>query len=87
MAISINKVYRTVLSIMNKEGRGFLTPDQFNRIGREVQLDAVYLKKMGLTKKRMEDCDALFLNQLLVPIANPAFSGIKTNQYTYRFKQ
>ena len=39
MAISINKVYRTVLSIMNKEGRGFLTPDQFNRIGREVQLD------------------------------------------------
>jgi len=39
MAISVNKVYRTVLSIMNKEGRGFLTPDQFNRIGREVQLD------------------------------------------------
>lgn len=24
---------------MNKEGRGFLTPDQFNRIGRQVQLD------------------------------------------------
>ena len=39
MAISVNKVYRTVLSIINKEGRGFLTPDQFNRIGREVQLD------------------------------------------------
>ena len=69
--------------------------------GREVQLDAVYLKKMGLTKKRMEDCDALFFYQLLVPIANPAFSGIKddmrmgyyeevannTNQYAYGFKQ
>ena len=39
MAISVNKVYRTVLSIINKEGRGFLTPDQFNRIGRKVQLD------------------------------------------------
>lgn len=39
MAISVNKVYRTVLSIINKEGRGFLTPDQFNRIGRQVQLD------------------------------------------------
>jgi hypothetical protein len=39
MAISVNKVYRTILSIMNKEGRGFLTPDQFNRIGRQVQLD------------------------------------------------
>jgi hypothetical protein len=39
MAININKVYRTVLSILNKEGRGFLTPDQFNKIGRQVQLD------------------------------------------------
>ena len=36
--------------------------------GREVQLDAVYLKKMGLTKKRMDECDALFFYQLLVPI-------------------
>jgi hypothetical protein len=69
--------------------------------GRKVQLDAVYLKKMGLTKKRMDECDALFFYQLLVPIANPAFSGIKddprmgyyeevannTNQYAYGFKQ
>jgi hypothetical protein len=39
MAINVNKVYRTVLSVLNKEGRGFLTPDQFNRIGRQVQLD------------------------------------------------
>jgi hypothetical protein len=39
MAISVNSVYRTVLSIINKEGRGYLTPDQFNRIGTQVQLD------------------------------------------------
>jgi hypothetical protein len=39
MAISVNSVYRTVLSIINKEGRGYLTPDQFNRIGAQVQLD------------------------------------------------
>ena len=39
MAISVNAVYRTVLSIMNKEGRGYLTPEQFNRIGAQVQLD------------------------------------------------
>ena len=39
MAIIVNKVYRTVLSILYKEGRGLLTPDQFNRIGRQVQLD------------------------------------------------
>jgi len=39
MAIDVNKVYRAVLSILNKESRGFLTPDQFNKIGRQVQLD------------------------------------------------
>jgi hypothetical protein len=44
--------------------------------GREVRLDGEYLKKMGLTKKRMEECDALFFYQLLVPICHPAFSGI-----------
>lgn len=39
MAISVNSVYRTVLSILNKEGRGYLTPDQFNKIGAQVQLE------------------------------------------------
>lgn len=39
MAVDVNKVYRAVLSILNKESRGFLTPDQFNKIGRQVQLD------------------------------------------------
>jgi hypothetical protein len=31
-----------------------------------------YLKKMGLTKKRMLECDALFVYQLLLPIVDPA---------------
>jgi hypothetical protein len=39
MAISVDKVYKTVLSILNKESRGFLTPDEFNKIGEQVQLD------------------------------------------------
>ncbi len=39
MAISVDKVYKTVLSILNKESRGFLTPEQFNKIGAQVQLD------------------------------------------------
>ena len=39
MAISVDKVYRKVLAILNKESRGFLTPDEFNRIGSQVQLD------------------------------------------------
>jgi len=39
MAINVDKVYRVVLSITNKEQRGYLTPDQFNRIARQAQLD------------------------------------------------
>ena len=39
MAINVNTVYRTVLSVMNIEQRGYITPDQFNRIGRLSQLD------------------------------------------------
>jgi hypothetical protein len=39
MAINVNKVYRVVLSVLNKEQRGYLTPDQFNRIARQAQLD------------------------------------------------
>jgi len=39
MAINVNDVYRVVLTITNKEQRGYLTPDQFNRIARQAQLD------------------------------------------------
>jgi len=37
--INIDRVYRTVLSILNKEQRGFITPEQFNRIGNQAQLE------------------------------------------------
>jgi len=39
MAINVNTVYRTVLSLLNREQRGFLTPDQYNRYARMAQLD------------------------------------------------
>jgi hypothetical protein len=31
---------------------------------------------MGLTKLRMLECNALFFYQLILPIVNPAMSGI-----------
>jgi hypothetical protein len=43
---------------------------------RDVKLDVTFLKKMGLSKQRMEQCDALFFYQLLLPIVHPAMSGI-----------
>ena len=43
---------------------------------RDVKLDVTFLKKMGLSKQRMEQCNALFSYQLLLPIVDPAMSGI-----------
>jgi hypothetical protein len=39
---------------------------------RDVKLDVTFLKKMGLSKQRMEQCNALFFYQLLLPIVDPA---------------
>ena len=67
---------------------------------RSAKLDIDYLKKMGLTKERVIECDALFFYQLLVPVCDPKLSGIKddprmgfyetvaqcTNTYAYGMK-
>jgi len=39
MAINVDKVYKTVLLVINKEQRGYLTPDEFNKIATQVQLE------------------------------------------------
>lgn len=39
MAINVNTVYKTVLLILNKEERGYVTPDEFNKIANQVQLE------------------------------------------------
>jgi hypothetical protein len=39
MAINVNEVYQTVLFILNKEQRGYLTPAEYNKIGTQVQLE------------------------------------------------
>jgi hypothetical protein len=37
MAINVDTVYKTVLLILNSEQRGYMTPDEFNKIGSQVQ--------------------------------------------------
>ena len=39
MAINVDQVYKTVLLIINKEQRGYLTPNEFNKLATQVQLD------------------------------------------------
>ena len=39
MAINVNTVYQTVLLILYKEQRGYMTPVEFNKTGQQVQLE------------------------------------------------
>ena len=39
MAINVNTVYTTVLAVLNKEQRGYLTPFEFNKLAVQVQLE------------------------------------------------
>ena len=41
MAINVDQVYKTVLLIINKEQRGYLTPNEFNRLATQVQLEII----------------------------------------------
>ena len=36
--MNIDSIYKSVLSILNKEQRGYITPDEFNKIGKQMQL-------------------------------------------------
>jgi len=39
MAINVDTVYKTVLLILNQQQRGYMTPDEFNKVGSQVQLN------------------------------------------------
>jgi len=39
MAVNINTVYQRVLSIANKEQRGYITPQEFNILANQAQMD------------------------------------------------
>jgi hypothetical protein len=39
MAISVDTVYQRVLSILNKEQRGYVTPQEFNLFANQAQQD------------------------------------------------
>ena len=67
MAININKVYKTVLSILNKEQRGYLNPYEYNNIAKQVQLEM--LEKLFFDYNK-------FLNVEKVGRVNESFADI-----------
>ena len=67
MAINVNTVYQTVLLILNKEQRGYITPTEFNSLGTQVQLE--------IFEKYFED-----LNQLIrIPQTDTDYADRVTN--------
>jgi hypothetical protein len=66
MAISVNKVYKTVLLILNKEQRGYMTPEEFNRIGTQVQREIFEKYFEDLNQyTRMPQTDVDYANRLM----------------------
>lgn len=86
MAINVNTVYNTVLSILNKEQRGYITPDEFNKLATQVQLEIFenYFEDMNQQlrvpqttneyanrQKNVDDCISIFKT-----IANPTLVDV-----------
>jgi len=86
MAINVNTVYNTVLSILNKEQRGYITPDEFNKLATQVQLEIFenYFENINQQlrvpqttneyanrQKNIDDCISIFKT-----ITNPTLVGI-----------
>ena len=67
MAINVNTVYTTVLSILNKEQRGYITPEEFNKLGTQVQLE--------IFENYFEDLN----QQLRVPQTNSEYANRQKN--------
>ena len=49
MAINVDTVYKTVLLILNQQQRGYMTPDEFNKVAAQVQLNIFegYLEELN----------------------------------------
>ena len=67
MAINVNTVYQTVLLILNKEQRGYMTPVEFNKIGTQVQLE--------IFEKYFEDLN----QQIRIPQTNTDYADRVAN--------
>jgi len=65
MAISVNTVYNTVLLLLNKEQRGYMTPTEFNSIATQVQLEIFEKYSQDLNQQlRVEQTDADYANRI-----------------------
>jgi len=67
MAINVDLVYKTVLLILNQQQRGYITPDEFNKVGNQVQ--------QGIFEKYASDLN----QQLRIPENDSEYANRVTN--------
>ena len=76
MAISVDTVYQRVQSILNKESRGYLTPQEFNLFANQAQLEIFEQYFFDLNQyERLPKKDTEYSN--LVKIINERISKFK----------
>jgi hypothetical protein len=65
MAINVDTVYKTVLLILNQQQRGYMTPDEFNKVGTQVQLNIFERYADDLNQQyRMPQNDTNYANRV-----------------------
>ena len=65
MAINVDAVYKIVLLILNQQQRGYMTPDEFNKVGTQVQLNIFEKYEDDLNQQyRMPQNDTEYANRV-----------------------
>ena len=63
--INVNSVYQTVLLILNQQQRGYITPDEFNKIGTQAQLNIFEAYASDLNQQyRLQQNDTEYSNRI-----------------------
>ena len=64
MAVNIDRVYQTVLTLLNKEQRGFLPPDEFNELAQQAQVEIfeTYFFELGRAEAQYGTMEAEYGN-------------------------
>tara|TARA_R110000787_G_scaffold87458_3_gene186295 strand:- start:20 stop:733 length:714 start_codon:yes stop_codon:yes gene_type:complete len=90
MAINVNTVYTTVLSILNKEQRGYITPFEFDQLATQVQLELFekffedYNQYLRMPRTNVEFASRIehIRNEFQVFQTNNSASSHTTNTYS-----
>ena len=63
--VNVNAVYQTVLLILNQQQRGYITPDEFNKIGTQAQLSMFEAYASDLNQQyRLPQNDTEYANRI-----------------------